>query len=548
MKISVLTYNFLKIKYLGLFFFGMFIQLNAQEASNSVETTSIKIGEQINYKIKIKLDSLDQINFPKAKDFSPFELINEFKVDTNYLDKKFIISKQFALTFFDSGTYYIPSQKLNLLNNEIELDSFKITINDVKIDTTKQGLYDIKPIMKSNTQFDFLFWLYILMFIIIICIFLHFKNQILSFFTIQKLEVEYLTPYEKAVSELSKIKKLNNLSELDIKTYYSNLTFVIRNFIEEKIIDNALECTTKELIQKLSLLKTSKKLNFSNSTLKNIEDVFSRADLVKFAKFVPDTQSSLIDLEILSKELKKIKSILPQPSKEELEKNLKIQEELRRKRLKNRNNKIAIYSFLSLLLIYLSASIIYGFTYVNDKIFQKQNLIFLESDNWVSSSYGAPPITISTPEVLIRNMDSLIFSLVESTSKSEFSYNNLKDPLTIRLTNFKLPENSSSIRLQDVMMRSIETIEKLGVKNIITKFEKFQTPNEAEGLMIYGSADFPLDKPNQFRKSKYKIFGFINNQDYKQIFILWEENDNYIVEIIDRIVNSIELVKNKTDL
>lgn len=548
MKISVLTYNFLKIKYLGLFFFGMFIQLNAQEASNSVDTTSIKIGEQINYNIKIKLDSLDQINFPKAKDFSPFELINEFKVDTNYLDKKFIISKQFALTFFDSGTYYIPSQKLNLLNKEIELDSFKITINDVKIDTTKQGLYDIKPIMKSNTQFDFLFWLYILMFIIIICIFLHFKNQILSFFTIQKLEVEYLTPYEKAVSELSKIKKLNNLSELDIKTYYSNLTFVIRNFIEEKIIDNALECTTKELIQKLSLLKTSKKLNFSNSTLKNIEDVFSRADLVKFAKFVPDTQSSSIDLEILSKELKKIKSILPQPSKEELEKNLKIQEELRRKRLKNRNNKIAIYSFLSLILIYLSVSIIYGFTYVNDKIFQKQNLIFLESDNWVSSSYGAPPITISTPEVLIRNTDSLIFSLVESTSKSEFSYNNLKDPLTIRLTNFKLPENSSSIRLQDVMMRSIETIEKLGVKNIITKFEKFQTPNEAEGLMIYGSADFPLDKPNQFRKSKYKIFGFINNQDYKQIFISWEENDNYIVEIIDRIVNSIELVKNKTDL
>ena len=261
-----------------------------------------------------------------------------------------------------------------------------------------------------------------------------------------------------------------------------------------------------------------------------------------------DTQSSLIDLEILSKELKKIKSILPQPSKEELEKNLKIQEELRRKRLKNRNNKIAIYSFLSLLLIYLSASIIYGFTYVNDKIFQKQNLIFLESDNWVSSSYGAPPITISTPEVLIRNTDSLIFSLVESTSKSEFSYNNLKDPLTIRLTNFKLPENSSSFRLQDVMMRSIETIEKLGVKNIITKFEKFQTHNEAEGLMIYGSADFPLDKPNQFRKSKYKIFGFINNQDYKQIFISWEENDNYIVEIIDRIVNSIELVKNKTDL
>ena len=547
MKINGLTYNFFKIKFLGLFFFALFNQLNAQEASNFVDTTSIRIGEQINYKINIKLDSLDEINFPKAKDFAPFELINEFKVDTNYLDKKFIISKQFALTFFDSGTYYIPSQKLSLLDKEIKLDSFKVTINPTKIDTTKQGLYDIKPIMKSNTKFDFLFWLYILIFIIVLCTFLYFKNHIFSFFTINKLEVEYLTPYEKAVTELSKIKNLNYLSEIDIKTYYSDLTFVIRNFIEEKIIDNALECTTKELIQKLSLLKTSKKLNFSNSTLKNIEDVFSRADLVKFAKYEPDTQSASTDLETLTKELEKIKLILPEPSEEELEKNLKIQEDLRRKRLKNRNNKIAIYSLLSLFLIYLTASIIYGFTYVNDKIFQKQNLIFLESDNWVSSSYGAPPITISTPEVLIRNTDSLTFSVVEASSKSEFSFNNIKDPLYITLTNFKLPENSSSIKLQDVMVSSIETIEKLGVKNIITKFEKFQTPNEAEGLMIYGSADFPVDKPNQFRKSKYKIFGFINNQDYKQIFISWEENDNYIVEIIDRIINSIELVKNKTN-
>ena len=547
MRINSLTYNFLKIKFLGLFFFALFNQLNAQEASNFVDTTSIRIGEQINYKINIKLDSLDEINFPKAKDFAPFELINEFKVDTNYLDKKFIISKQFALTFFDSGTYYIPSQKLSLLDKEIKLDSFKVTINPIKIDTTKQGLYDIKPIMKSNTKFDFLFWLYILIFIIVFCTFLYFKNHIFSFFTINKLEVEYLTPYEKAVTELSKIKDLNYLSEIDIKTYYSDLTFVIRNFIEEKIIDNALECTTKELIQKLSLLKTSKKLNFSNSTLKNIEDVFSRADLVKFAKYEPDTQSASTDLETLTKELEKIKLILPEPSEEELEKNLKIQEDLRRKRLKNRNNKIAIYSLLSLFLIYLTASIIYGFTYVNDKIFQKQNLIFLESDNWVSSSYGAPPITISTPEVLIRNTDSLTFSVVEASSKSEFSFNNIKDPLYITLTNFKLPENSSSIKLQDVMISSIETIEELGVKNIITKFEKFQTPNEAEGLMIYGSADFPVDKPNQFRKSKYKIFGFINNQDYKQIFISWEENDNYIVEIIDRIINSIELVKNKTN-
>ena len=548
MKTRFLKHKFYKKKYLLIPFFAVFTQLNAQEVSSYVDTTSIRIGEQITYKINVKADSLEDIDFPKAKDFAPFELINEFKVDTNYLNKKFIISKKFALTYFDSGAYYIPSQKLTLLNKEVKLDSFKITINPVKIDTTKQGLYDIKPIMKSNTQIDFIFFGYILIFIAVICAVLYFKKQIFSFFSIQKLKVEYLTPYEKAVIELTKIKKLNYLSDVDIKTYYSDLTFVLRNFIEEKIIKNALESTTKELIQKLSLLKTSKKLNFSNSTLKNIEDVFSRADLVKFAKYEPDAQSASIDLETLSKELENIKLILPEPSNEELEKNLKIQENLRRKRLKNRNNKIITYSLLSLLLVYLTASIMYGFTYVNDKLFRKQNLIFLESNEWVNSSYGAPPITITTPEVLNRNTDSLIFGLDEASAKSEFTYNNLKANLNIILTNIKLPENSSSIKLQDVMIISIETIEKMGVKNIITKFEKFQTPNDAEGLMIYGSADFPTDNLTQFRKYKYKMFGFINSQDYKQIFISWEENDNYIVEIIDRIVNSIELVKNKTSL
>ena len=548
MKTRFLTHKFYKTKYLLIPFFAVFTQLNAQEVSSYVDTTSIRIGEQITYKINVKADSLEDIDFPKAKDFAPFELINEFKVDTNYLNKKFIISKKFALTYFDSGAYYIPSQKLTLLNKEVKLDSFKITINPVKIDTTKQGLYDIKPIMKSNTQIDFIFFGYILIFIAVICAVLYFKKQIFSFFSIQKLKVEYLTPYEKAVIELTKIKKLNYLSDVDIKTYYSDLTFALRNFIEEKIIKNALESTTKELIQKLSLLKTSKKLNFSNSTLKNIEDVFSRADLVKFAKYEPDAQSASIDLETLSKELENIKLILPEPSNEELEKNLKIQENLRRKRLKNRNNKIIIYSLLSLLLVYLTASIMYGFTYVNDKLFRKQNLIFLESNEWVNSSYGAPPITITTPEVLNRNTDSFIFGLDEASAKSEFTYNNLKASLNIILTNIKIPENSSSIKLQDVMINSIETIEKMGVKNIITKFEKFQTPNDAEGLMIYGSADFPTDNLTQFRKYKYKMFGFINSQDYKQIFISWEENDNYIVEIVDRIVNSIELVKNKTSL
>ena len=548
MKFNFFTYNLSRPMYLILVCFVSSLSLCAQEISNTVDTTNIRIGEQIIYKINIKTDSLGTIRFPESKDFLPFEVINESKLDTNSLDKKYIISKQFALTHFDSGVFYIPAPKIQFLNREVRLDSFRIKINSVVIDTTKQGLYGIKPIMKSKTQVDFLYWLYVILALSLITFFIYYRNQIFSFFKIHKLEVEYFTPYEKAIKELSEIKKLRYDSNIDVKNYYSNLTFVVRNFLNQKIINNALECTTKELIIRLNLLKSSKKYNLSNPTIKNIDNIFSRADLVKFAKYEPDYKTALNDLESLEKEIDNIKLILPEPTKEELQKNLKIQEDLRRLKQKKRNKKIVVYSVLSLFVIYLTSIIVYGFTYVNDTIFRNQNLIFLESKEWVSSSYGAPPVFITTPKVLNRNIDSYLFNVDNGTTVSEFNYENVTSPLNITITNIKLTDNSPNINLQQMMNSNIETIEKLGVKNIITKFESFQTPNGAEGLLIYGSADFPSEKLNDFKKTKYKIFGFVNNEDFKQVFLSWQEDDDYIDKIINTIVDSIELIKSKKQL
>ena len=548
MKFNFFTYNLSRSMHLILVCFVSSLSLCAQEISNTVDTTNIRIGEQIIYKINIKTDSLGTIRFPESKDFLPFEVINESKLDTNSLDKKYIISKQFALTHFDSGVFYIPAPKIQFLNREVRLDSFRIKINSVVIDTTKQGLYGIKPIMKSKTQVDFLYWLYVILALSLIAFFIYYRNQTFSFFKIHKLEVEYFTPYEKAIKELSEIKKLRYDSNIDVKNYYSNLTFVVRNFLNQKIINNALECTTKELIIRLNLLKSSKKYNLSNPTIKNIENIFSRADLVKFAKYEPDYKTALNDLESLEKEIDNIKLILPEPTKEELQKNLKIQEDLRRLKQKKRNKKIVVYSVLSLFVIYLTSIIVYGFTYVNDTIFRNQNLIFLESKEWVSSSYGAPPVFITTPKVLNRNIDSYLFNVDNGTTVSEFNYENVTSPLNITITNIKLTDNSPNINLQQMMNSNIETIEKLGVKNIITKFESFQTPNGAEGLLIYGSADFPSEKLNDFKKTKYKIFGFVNNEDFKQVFLSWQEDDDYIDKIINTIVDSIELIKSKKQL
>ena len=541
MKFNFSAYNLSRPIHLILVCFVLPLSLCAQEISNTVDTTNIRIGEQIIYKINIKTDSLGPIRFPESKDFLPFEVINESKLDTNSLDKKYIISKQFALTHFDSGVFYIPAPKIQFLNKEVRLDSFRIKINSVVIDTTKQGLYAIKPIMKSKTQFDFLYWLYVILTLSLIAFFIYYRNQIFSFFKIHKLEIEYFTPYEKAIKELSAIKKLKYDSNVDVKNYYSNLTFIVRNFLNQKIINNALECTTKELIIRLNLLKNSKKYDLSNPTIKNIDNIFSRADLVKFAKHEPDYKTALNDLESLEKEIDNIKLILPEPTKEELQKNLKIQEDLRRLKHKKRNKKIAAYSLLSLFVIYLTSIIAIGNDHAGPA-YKEAIVIFLESKGIIVSNYGTdtedsvdyPDFIHPVAKDVATNKVDLGIIICGSGNGAAMTANKYKE---VRALIILINMNSN-----------IEIIEKLGVKNIITKFESFQTPNGAEGLLIYGSADFPSEKSNDFKKTKYKIFGFVNNEDFKQVFLSWQEDDDYIHKIIDKIVDSIELIKSKKQL
>ena len=522
-----------------------------QNFSSEVDTVNVKIGEKISYSINYELDSLIEIPLPKDIDFLPLELIEEFDLDTVLIDEKYFFKKKYSLLKFDPGTYFIPSFKFDLKGKIFKVDSIKVNINPVIVDTTKQKLYDLKP-MIENTSFwirmlakynlDYSFWISIFFVLVVFIFLIVFKNKIINFFKIDSRDVDYLTPYEKFQNSLNKLKNTAYNSNDDIKLYYSNLTYIFRNFIEKKVFSNALESTSDELIDKFNFYKNSGKFKLTSNTIKNLKEVLSTADLVKFAKYEPDQYKALNDFNTIEKEVKNIKLLLPKPSEKEILENLKTQELLRQNKLKKRNRKIVISSLLALILSYLIFSIIFGFTYVKDFIFRNQNLIYNESSSWISSNYGSPPIFISTPEVLERKPGDYYFTMDSLTIDSQFTFNNFGSPLNIIITNIKLPSNSNLPDLQNILDNTIESLEVLDVQNIITKYDKFITPNDAQGIVIYGSADFPSQKAGQYIKTNYKIFGFINENDFKQIFISWQNKDDYINLVVDRIIDSIELL------
>ena len=137
-----------------LFFLCSFFSFS--QVTASIDSTKIKIGEQINYKINVVADSSDLVIFPEGQTFSPLEMIDSYKIDTTKVESKYNLIKKYGLTQFDSGVYYIPKQKVIIGDKAFYTDSLKVEVNNIVVDTTKQGLYDIKPIIeveKSSGHF-----------------------------------------------------------------------------------------------------------------------------------------------------------------------------------------------------------------------------------------------------------------------------------------------------------------------------------------------------------------------------------------------------------
>ena len=72
-----------------------------------------------------------------------------------------------------------------------------------------------------------------------------------------------------------------------VKEYYSELTDIVRGYIESEIKVSALEKTTDEIIDTLTDFNNAETIETSKETIKKLKALLQEADLVKFAKSKP---------------------------------------------------------------------------------------------------------------------------------------------------------------------------------------------------------------------------------------------------------------------
>jgi len=541
----------MKIKhYLLLLLLSTAVFAQQKQLITSIDTTKNKIGAEFKLTIKTNVDTLSKVVFPNAKNFGALEVIYSYPIDTILKNDRYELVKKYGLTQFDSGRYTIPSIKILINNKPFLSDSIKIEVTNVKVDTLKQKMYDIKDIVPANESSDW--WKYVLFVLLIagIAAFIYWFIKIRQKKVIE--EEIYKTPIEKATSLLNTLEQKELWQQGEVKAYYSELTDIVRNYIEEAIEIPAMESTTSELIEGLKMASKKKKMKLSKETIDNLFVVLKQADLVKFAKSKPMDFEITEDRKKIERAIVTLDKAIPvvvENNDEMLLNEMQRQEQLKRELRKQRQKRIIITAVSVFLLLFITTTYLVatkGFTYVKDNIIGHPSKELLEGE-WIKSEYGNPIVRVETPQVLKRvdltkTLPKDGMALIKDMQS--FAYGSLLDNFYIMVSTLHFKQETQ-IDLAKSLDGALQAMEAQGAQNMIVKQEDFETKEGIKGMKGFGTFSQIDGKNQSSTKLYYEVLIFSQEGGLQQIIIVHEEGDQYANQISERILSSVELQNTK---
>ncbi len=262
--------------------------LNAQvSVSAKTDKPQYLIGDYIRVQLNVTADSTYILNWPNENTITTYDLITSNPIDTTRINNAYHLSQELVYSIYDSGAYYLPAIKIpykKLRDTAMYFafsDSVLFTVQTVPVDTTST----IKPI-KEVIQVKVInyAWLYIvgglllLAGIILVIYFVFFKRKIQI--TIKE-KVPTISYYDKTIQLLKELDNKKLWQKDDLKEYYSELTEIIRAYMEKRFSINALESTSDEILAQLNNAKVTAQ------QIEHIRFILELADLAKFAKSRP---------------------------------------------------------------------------------------------------------------------------------------------------------------------------------------------------------------------------------------------------------------------
>lgn len=264
-----------------------------------IDTTRITIGDQTGIVVQAKLKGNNSIIFPKFKDTicNEIEIIATNPIDTVNVNGTEYLSQRYTITAFTDSVYYLKPFMFVIDNDTMLTNRLSLQVSMVRMDSTELKeidtaqvfkIFDIKKPFDAPWTFSEFWNEYgniILLTLLVLAII-----AVIAFIIYRKIKNKPIIVIEKPREPVD-LKALRLLNELKnkklwqdgrIKEYHSELTEIVRQFIEDRYKVPALERTSHEI---LNIFKQNKLLNQQSTDV--LKQILLLADMVKFAKSVP---------------------------------------------------------------------------------------------------------------------------------------------------------------------------------------------------------------------------------------------------------------------
>ncbi len=280
---------FKHLKNIGISFIGLFLFCSTITAQVSVQTkldtNYMLIGDQMQLHVRVNSNSeLKKVDAIITSTDTTERV--EFLGETKWQKQASSYLKSYTFSVYDSGYYnLLPLPVVYQSDYTIDTaysNSLGFMVDNPRSVARDSTIADIKPIIKEPTKFeDFIPYL------IGLGVLLLLAGLVWYFFFRKKKEVvieeEIFVPpaHEVALEKLASLKQEALWEKGEIKTYYSKLTFIFREYLENRFDIQALESTSEQIINQLE------KKDFDANMNEDVQRVLQSADLVKFAKAKP---------------------------------------------------------------------------------------------------------------------------------------------------------------------------------------------------------------------------------------------------------------------
>ena len=257
------------------------------------DSSRIYIGDQIRYTLTIDQPEGLKLSLPAFRDtlMKNIEIISGPVIDSTKGNGRVKIIEKYLVTSFDTGRYQVPPVFAEVKNEgglkRFYSDYALLEVFRIKIaprDTTARIFDIVGPYKARVTLGEILPWVLIIALLAVI-VWLGYKwfKKYRKKAGEEEIIINPDPAHVIAFRELEKLREEKLWQAGEVKLYYSRLTEILRQYLENRFNVFSMELTTSETLD--ALVKSGFRKDEQYHRLKG---VLTGADLVKFAKYNPE--------------------------------------------------------------------------------------------------------------------------------------------------------------------------------------------------------------------------------------------------------------------